>query len=321
MQAIRSPVSATWLQSPDESDRLAVLEYTRGVLYGAAFFKEDGGTKNRAIHVSRIQNAFSNLGAPMLYRLGLRLLHLFREVEPLFGGYWVLTPYRVIGIETHYAFIGSVPTVLGKLGEIRPNGLGRFVSDDIASQFPHQELTGWMGSLASSIEMQVKDFVSSHHQQAAPALQADGIEYFNVLSAGKHGRRFTWGQQPHAVLALEKIALCRQKHLGAYRYFSGELRAGTLRTEAPIVHPLARIMFALANHIGLPVVVRVRQEGSTTLTTVTERLPSEAYRLALLLAANVSRQGYTTTYSIESSLAPALHRQLVSLGCSLEVSK
>ncbi len=321
MEAIGQPVSTTWLQSPDESDRSALLEYTRGVLYSSAFSRESDTQVSRAIHVSRIHSTFASLGAPSLYRLGLKLLYLFREVEPLFGGYWLLTPYRVIDLESHYAFIGAVPSVSGKLGDVQYAGLGRFVSEDVASRFPRQDLTGWMGLYEASIEGQIKGFVSSHHQQAAAALQADDIEYFKVLGDGRHGRRFAWSQQPHAILASERIALCRQKHVGGYRYFSGELRNGTLTTEAPVMQPLTRMMFVLAQSVGLPVVVRVRQEGTHTLFNVSERLPTEGYRLALLLANDVSRQGYTTTYSVESSLAPALNAQLSALGCSLEILK
>lgn len=86
MEAIGQPVSTTWLQSPDESDRSALLEYTRGVLYSSAFSRESDTQVSRAIHVSRIHSTFASLGAPSLYRLGLKLLYLFREVEPLFGG-------------------------------------------------------------------------------------------------------------------------------------------------------------------------------------------------------------------------------------------
>lgn len=187
----------------------------------------------------------------------------------------------MIDLESHYAFIGAVPSVSGKLGDVQYAGLGRFVSEDVASRFPRQDLTGWMGLYEASIEGQIKGFVSSHHQQAAAALQADDIEYFKVLGDGGHGRRFAWSQQPHAILASERIALCRQKHVGGYRYFSGELRNGTLTTEAPVMQPLTRMMFVLAQSVGLPVVVRVRQEGTHTLFNVSERLPTEGYRLAL----------------------------------------
>lgn len=321
MEAIGQPISTTWLQSPHESDRSALLEYIRGVLYSSAFSRESESPRSRAIHVSRIQSTFASLGAPSLYRPGLKLLHLFREIEPLFGGYWLLTPYRVIDIESHYAFIGSVPSVSGKLGDVQYAGLGRFVSEDLASQFPRQDLTGWMGLSGTSIEKQVNSLVSSHHQQAAAALQADDIEYFKVLGNGGQGRHFAWSQQPYAILVSERIALCRQKHIEGYRYFSGELRNGTLTTEAPVMQPLTRMMFALARSVGLPVAARVREEGTRTLFNVSERLPTEGYRLALLLANDVSRQGYTTTYSLDSSLAPVLNAQLYALGCSLEILK
>ncbi|MHC9085967.1 hypothetical protein ACYX7E_13185 [Luteimonas sp. RIT-PG2_3] len=251
----------------------------------------------------------------------MKLLHLFREVEPLFGGYWLLTPYRVIEVESRYTFIGAVPSETAELGNVQYVGLGRFVCHDVANQFPRQDLVGWMGLSRVSIEKQAKALVFSHQLQAAAAFQADDIEYFMVLGNGGRGRHFSWSKQPYAILAPERIALCRQRHVGGYRYFSGELRNGALATEAPVMQPLSRVMFALARFVGLPVVVRVHEEGTQTMFKVSERLPTEGYRLALLLANQVSRQGYTTTYSVDSSLAPSLSAQLSALGCALENSK
>ncbi len=320
MQVNGQPVSASWLQSPNERNRLALLEYTRGVLYSLSFSRGNNTEKGRAIHVGHIRSAFCNLGAPALYRLGLRLLHLLREVEPLFGGYWLLTPFRVVEIGSHYVFVGSVPSVSGRLGAIRYEGMGRCISEEVASRFPRQNISSWMGLPPTSIAQQVTSFISTHHKQAAPTIHSQGIEFFKVVENGVHGRRFVWTQQPHAILSEERIALCRHKQAGICRYFSGDLRDGIVVAEAPIDQVMTRLMFALANVRGFPVPVKTLSHGASTQIKVSERLPIEEYRLALLLAADISRLGSATSYSVGTSLAPALLNQLSDLGCSLEIS-
>lgn len=320
MRANGQPVSASWLQSPDEGDRLALLEYTRGVLYSLSFSRENDTDKSRAVHVGRIRSAFGNLGAPTLYRLGLRLVHLLREVEPLFGGYWLLTPFRVIEIESHYAFVGSMPSVLERLGDMRYEGMGRYITQEAASRFPRQNISSWMGLPPTSTAQQVASFVSSHHNLAAPTIHPQDVEFFKAVGDGAHGRRFVWTQQPYAILPEERIALCRHKQAGIYRYFSGELRRGAVVEEAPIDQSITRLMFALGNDKGFPVPVTTLQHEACTQITVSERLPIEEYRLALLLAADISRLGNATSYSVETSRAPALLKQLSDLGCSLEIS-
>ena len=313
-------VSASWLQAPNERDRFALLEYTRGVLYSLSSSRENDLEKGRAIHIGRIRNAFSNLGAPTLYRLGLRLLHLLREVEPLFGGYWLLTPFRVLEIESHFAFAGSIPSVSGLLGEVRHEGMARYITQEVASRFPRQSINSWMGLQPTTTAQQILRLVSSHRKLAAPTIHAQNIEFFKAVGNGVHGRRFVWTQQPHAVLPDEKIALCRHKQTGIYRYFSGELRRGIVVGEAPIDQSISRLMFALGNHGGFPVPAVAVQHGEHTKLRISERLPIEEYRLALLLAADISRQGNATSYTVKTSLAPALLKQLSDLGCSLEIS-
>jgi hypothetical protein len=202
MRVNGQPVSVSWLQSPDERDRLALLEYTRGVLYSLSFSQENNVYKGRPIHVGRIRSAFCNLGAPTLYRLGLRLLHLLREVEPLFGGYWLLSPFRVVEIESDHAFVGSVPSVSGRLGEVRHEGMGRYITQEVASQFPRQTTSGWMGlPAASSSAQQVASFISTHNKLAAATIHAQDIEFFQVVGKGAYGRRFIWAKEPRAILS------------------------------------------------------------------------------------------------------------------------
>lgn len=320
MRSNGQPVSVSWLQSPNEQDRSALLEYTRGVLYSLSFPRENGIEQGRAIHVGRIRSAFGNLGVPTLYRLGLRLLHLLREVEPLFGGYWLLTPFRVIEIGSRSVFVGSVPSVSGRLGYIQYKGMGRYISQEVASRFPRQNISSWMGLPSTSSAHEVASFVSTHNNLASPTIHAQDTEFFKVIGNGVHGRRFVWTQQPHAILPDERIALCRHKQAGINRYFSGEIRRAKVVAEAPIGQSIARLMFALANDRGFPVPVMTLQDGPCAQIRVSERLPIEEYRLALLLAANMSRLGNATSYSVETSLAPAFLKQLSDLGCSLGIS-
>jgi hypothetical protein len=80
-------------------------------------------------------------------------------------------------------------------------------------------------------------------------------------------------------------------------------------------------MFALANFTSSPVSVKIHQRPANTEIIVSERLPIEEYRLALLLAGHVSRLGNATSYCLDTSLAPAFLKQLSTLGCSLEIAK
>lgn len=319
MEVNPQPVTTMWLQSPNESDRLALLEYTRGVLYSLSYSTGEGAEKGRAIHVGRIRSAFCNLGVPTLYRLGLRLLHLLREAEPLFGGYWLLAPFRVLQIESQFAFVGSVPSVSGRLGNIQFKGLGRYVSQEVASRYPRQTTSGWMGPLCSSSAQRIANFTSTHNKLAAPTIHAQNTEFFKVDGNGVHPRRFVWTSQPHAILSEEHIALCRHKQAAKYRYFSAEVRRGIVVAEAPIDQSITRLMFALANHRGSPVPATAFQRGEDIQIVVSERLPIEEYRLALLLASHISRRGNATSYSVETSLAPALLKQLSQLGCTLGI--
>lgn len=321
MQASGQPVSISWLQSPDARDRNALLEYTRGVLYSLAFAKHGDTFESRAIHAGRIRSVFNILGAPELYRVGLTLLHVLREVEPLFGGYWLLTPFRVVEIESLHAFVGSLPSTSGKLGDVQHKGLGRFISADVANKFPRQAVSGWMGLPQAPIATLVAEFISNHRQLAAPTIHAQDIEYFKVIGKDSRGTKFIWSQQPNTILPTHRVALCRQKRGGMIRHFSGELRAGRLTAEAPLSLPLLRLMFALANSTGLPMHIVVRKQGPYTSFRIPERLPAEERRLALMLAKEVLRQGGATSYSLESHLAPPLFKQLSELGCAMELQK
>lgn len=319
MRGIEQPVSESWIQSPDERDRLALLEYTRGVLYSLSFSRENEA-KGRAIHVGRVRSAFCNLGAPSLYRLGLKMLHLLGEVEPLFGGYWMLPPFRVIGIGSHSVFVGSVPSVSGRLGDIQFEGMGRYVSPEVACRFPRQNIGSWMGLTSTSSAQQVAKFISTHKKLAAHTINSEDIEFFKLIGNSVHGRRFVWTQQPHAILPDDQIAICRHKQAGISRYFSGEVRREMVVAEAPIEQSIPRLMFALGDDRGLPVHVTTQQNGEFTHIRVSERLPIEEYRLALLLAANISRFGNATSYLVKTSLAPVLLEKLSDLGCSLGIS-
>lgn len=256
----------------------------------------------------------------MLYRLGLRLVHLLREVEPLFGGHWLLTPFRVIEIEEHHAFIGAIPSVSGRLEDVHHEGLGRFISPLVASRFPTQSLNGWMDLPDMSISSQMSALALAHRQNAAPTIHSDDIEFFKVITAGAHGRRFAWTSEPNACLPAERIALCRQKRTGVVRFFSAELRNGRVATEANVSQGIARLMFASASRSGFPVPVTVRQQGEMTHIAVPERLPTEEYRLAIMLAVEVRRRGNATSFVVERSKAPILLKHLTSLGCSVEIS-
>ncbi|WP_162896930.1 hypothetical protein [Chromobacterium rhizoryzae] len=309
----------SWLQAPDGRARVTLLEYVRGVVYSLSTTKE-GGIKE--VHVSRILNAFAKLGKPSLYRVGLKLLALLQEVEPLRGGYWLIAPFRVIEVENRFLFVGAVPSTYGYLGNVTNEGLGRFVTNDVAKQFPQQSIESWMGVATPDPASLIASFRRDHRYTATATINLADLECLKFIKGGPHvGRRFAWVQHAHAVLSSDLIAVCRQKHGGTYRYFSASLRAGKVSAEAPIEQSLPRLMYALSSFVEAPVVARVRKGSSLAEVTIPERLPIEEYRLALLLSKDITRQGNYTTYSLASNLAPALLKCLTDLGCTLETSK
>ena len=308
----------TWLQEPNEHDKVALLECARGVLYSLSA-GDDGRIKE--VHVSRIRGAFESLGNASLYRVALKLLSLFREVEALSGGYWLPAPYRVIEMEGRNAFIGATPSVHGLLGEVTCEGLGRFVSEAVAARFPKQTIESWMG-LSLQPTALINTFLKSHQSNVTPTLNLANIEYLKLTADPRQiGRRFFWVKKPNAVLASGQVSICRIKNNGFYRYFSSSLTPGEMNTEAKIEQSLPRLMYAIARFSGPPVVVGVKHLKLLVEVTVPERLPLEEYRVALLLSQSMRREGHRTTYLLAPNSAPTFIDSLVRLGCELETEK
>ncbi len=311
----------TWLQAPSEQDRMALLEFLRGVLYGLSASTKEHGTE---VHASRVRHAFDRLGAPALYRVGLKLLSLLREAEALSGGYWVSAPFRVIEIEGHAVFIGALPSAFGFLGDVTNDGLCRLLTPEVAARFPRQDMEAWMGVPPVPVGSHVTAFFQHHQRQASPTISQAEIEYLSftggaaVRSATR--RRFLWDSHPVS-LAGEPIALCRQKHFGIYRYFSAELRSGRVISEAAIEQSIPRLLFALAHDAGMPVVIDIRHGSESVEVSIAEHLPIEEYRLALLLSRRIVRQSSRRTFHLAPQLAPALIGRLMELGCILETDK
>ncbi len=233
-----------WLQAPVEYDRVSLLEFVRGILYSLS---ASNAKHSREVHVARIRSAFDTLGVPALYRVGLRLLTLLREAEPLSGGYWLPSPFRVVEIEDQCIFIGSVPTALGFLGNIENDGLCRLLTPGVAAQFPRQSIDSWMGIHLTDSTSIVAAFYQEHTLRAIPTTIPAELEYLGfVVGSHRVGRRYAWSSNPVPVHPDHQVAICRQKHTGVYRYFSAELRSGKVVSEATIRQSIPRLMFALA---------------------------------------------------------------------------
>lgn len=319
IQSYHQSVPLAWLQAPGEHDRASLLEFARGTLY-SLWASKHGGDKE--VHVTRIRSAFAKLGVPALHRVGLKLLALLREAEPIFGGYWLPTPFRVVEIEGWPAFVGAVPLALGYLGNTKNEGLCRLLSADMAAGFPRQSIESWMGIPPTESASLVDSFFREHLGKAVPTEIPVELEYLSIVVGGPgFGRRFAWELRPRPVLAGHQVAICRQTHAGVQRYFSAGLRSGHVVTEAAIDQSIPRLLFALASHAGMPVVAKVRHGHEATEVTVAERLPVEEYRLALLLAMRIVRNGNCSTYYLAPQLAPALVKRLVGLGCLVETCK
>jgi hypothetical protein len=269
------------------------------------------------VHVSRVRNAFDDLGAAPLYRVGLKLLSLLGEAEPLFGGYWLIAPFRVLSIESRHAFVGSLPSESGRLGKIKHSGLARFIAPQVAAQFQTQSVEGWMGA-SPAPRAYLQDFVSAHGTQAAPAINSPEIEFLQLIRKNAFAVRAVWAREPSAILPQEKLAICRLADHGIHRYFSAELSKKSITTEATLHHSIPRLVYALASEAGTPFKVECTATDNGIQLVVPERLPAEEFRLALLIASQTSRQGSTTNYLVDSEIAALLVNKLRNLGGQVE---
>lgn len=313
-----SRISDAWLRAPDELDRHSLLEYTRSALYSLSFTADASGDRLRPVHVARLRNAFNDLGAPSLHRVGLRLLTLLGEVEALFGGYWLMAPFRVLTICSRSAFVGAIPLASGFSAQISQQGLARYLTEESAARFPKQDIEGWMGITTSSSEY-IQHFTKSHRKHAKPALHSAGIEYLTLVMQGAQPKRGTWSREPSAICSGERLAVCRQSDQGIYRYFSAELSdKKTIANEAGLRHSVPRLTFAFASDAGTPFRIASRLVGKSLEVEVPERLPTEEFRLSLLLSRVIARRGSATTFSIDAELAPLFLKKLQYLGCQLE---
>lgn len=313
-------ISRDWLRSPSEQDRGSVLEYSRGVLYGLSFASDRNEIRSRPTHVNRIRSAFDDLGAPAMYRVGLRLLSLLGEVEPLAGGYWLIAPFRVVPMNSGHAFVGCLPTNAIGAGSIRCSGLARLVNEHCAADYPKQSLEGWMGRKNASASEYVDDFLQSHRASAAPAMNSLGTEYLHLVSRSPNAIQALWSDRPAAILPSERLAICRHSDVGISRYFSAELSNGRVAVESSLRHSLPRLIWGLASAAATPFRVNAQMAGNTARVRVPTRLPSEEYRLALLLSTSIARQGAATIYEMEADVAPLFVTELKRLGCQLETN-
>jgi hypothetical protein len=309
-------ISLSWLQEPSEKDRTSLLDFTRGVLCSLST-SESG--QAAPIHVTQIRRSFAKLGSPALYRAGLRLAELLREAEPLYGGYWLPTPYRVIDLNGELVFVGAATSVHPLLADVKVDGLCRLIAPGAAEHLPRQSLSSWMGLVPEDPRTIVPEFKDGHSQAEAATSHLMGVQYLKIVSDSATGRtRFVWIDRALATLPAEQIAICRQTYHGRVRHFSARLRNNVLATEAPIRVSVSRLLFALSRPLGRPVAALIRPKEGGTEVTVTERLPLAEFRLALLLSREIIRSGRTTTFILSPKLASNLCEKLELLGCYME---
>lgn len=308
-----------WLQAPGEKDRASLIEFARGTLCSLSM-QEDGNFA--PVHVSRIQRSFKKIGVAGLYKGGLRLIQLLREAEPLHGGYWLPTPYRVVEMEDEFAFIGATPNAHGLLGSTRMEGLGRFLAPDLADLFPRQSLEGWMDVTSQNSPAIVAAFAAAHAHAEVQTSNLLDVTYLNLSpSRATSHSQFQWCDKAVGVLSGGSVAICRQQYRGRLRYFSARLRKGRITTEAPIDIPISRLLFAIARHAGTPVMAIAQSGPHGVEVTIGERLPIEEFRLALLVSREIVRAGRSTTFLLSPKLASIFCARLASLGCALEIQQ
>lgn len=308
-----------WLKAPSEEDRASLVEFTRGALCSLSI-QEDGSFA--PVHVSRIQRSFKKIAAAGLYKAGLRLIQLLREAEPLRGGYWLPTPFRVVEIDDECVFIGATPNAYGLLGSARMDGLSRFLARDVADRYPRQSLEGWMDLKSQDPASVVAAFAAAHAHAEVRTSNLVGVTFLNPIPWRATGHcQFQWCDKAVGVLSTEKIAICRQQYQGRVRYFSARLLKGSVTTEAPINISISRLLFAISHYAGTPVRAISRPGSQGVKVTICERLPAEEFRLALLLTREIVRAGRSTTFLLSPKLAPVFFAKLESLGCALEIQQ
>lgn len=308
----RQSIPLSWLQSPEDGDRFSLMEFARGTLYGLA--RLEAGAFG-AVHVSRVRNSFNRLGSATLCRVALRLLELLREAEPVMGGYWLLTPYRVVEINGKFMFVGAAPNMHGLLGGCTRHGLSRFVSKDTAENLPHQALENWMGASDHDPASVVAALISGHKLNSAKTSGLSGVEFLSLPSTRDGHIPFLWTDQPNKAALVDQIAICRQRAHGSTRFFSASVRNGSVISEAPINIEAARLFFSVASHLGSAPKAIIRSSERETSITLNLRLPAAEYRLALAISTQTVRSGLTTTFTAPTELAPVLLSRIAKLGC------
>lgn len=249
-------------------------------------------------------------------------MELLREAQPLHGGYWIPTPYRTVEIGEEFGFIGAMPTAHDLLGNIRMEGLCRFVTPDVAERFPRQSLENWMGVTYRDASVVVDKFITTHFGTETGTTKLTGVEYLKLAPLGAKGYcQFQWSEEVVNVLPAENIAICKQVYNGRIRYFSASLRKGSIATEAPVYTGVPRLLFAIARHVGTPIRVSAFPSSRGVEVTVSERLPVEEFRLALLTSREAFRAGRSTRFTFSPKLASVFCAQLALLGCSLEAQQ
>lgn len=313
----RQVAPIAWLQEPNQRDRVSLLGFTRGTFTGLSI---DEAGQFQHVHVSGMRRAFEKLGAPDLYKVGLKLAQLLGEIETTFGGYWAPAPYRVIELGDQSAFIGVASDADPILGEFRNEGLCRLVGGDWRRDVSRQTLDSWMGVPPRNSLTTIAEFKASHSRDELPASDLAGVTYLKlIINRGGSHATSTWSHKPVAVLPAEGIAICRQQLRGRERYFSARLRSGRIATEAPLSIPMSVLRYAIHSHAGKPITAFVRTSDAGTELTITESLPVAEFRLALLVSREIRRCGRSTTFIVSPSLASTISTKLELLGCSLEI--
>lgn len=318
----QTPASQTildWLRTPNEKDRASLIEFARGTICSLSMHKDGCFAP---VHISRIQRSFKRIGAAGLYKGGLRLVQLLHEAEPLHGGYWLPTPYRVVEIGEEFAFIGAVPNEHGLLGRARVEGLSRFLAPDVANLFPRQSLENWMALAPQESSAVIADFVAKHMRNEIRTSNLTDVTFLHPVAWKNTGQsQFLWSNRALGVLAAGHIAVCRQAHHGRIRYFSARLVNGRITTEAPLDISIFRLQFAVARHAGMPVRITTKSSSRGVEVTIGERLPIEEFRLALLVSRGIVRNGRSTTFIFSPKLAPLFCARLETLGCAMEIQQ
>ena len=310
-------LEASWLSSPNGSNWRALIDFSRAAVRSLAF---DYQGRAQEVHVLKIRRAFEDLRAPQLCKYGLKLLSLMGEAQELPGGYWVLTPFRLIPLsDSDFVFVGALPTeeLIERYGNVRYEGLGRFVAPygRGLESIPIQSLEAWAGIDQISPASVIDELRSHHTRNGGLAAPSESIEY---LKLSHKAPQVEWDRSPSALKDI-RLAICRDRTVFGYRYFAGTIERRRLVKESPLPRPLTELLPGLALASSSPLKIQMTTTINDLMVSSNDLFPWPLFKVVTLLARSRRRSAKATNYIFSPELVRPLKDLMETIGYTVEM--